>query len=67
MFMIIWTKKQILEISISDIFQNYLVKKLINNIYERYTAAVKKAFEIIKKSKFNINHRNNKNSNIFFA
>ena len=42
MFMIIWTKKQLLEISLSDIFQNYLVKKLINNIYERYTAAVKK-------------------------
>ena len=67
MFMIIWTKKQILEISLSDIFQNYLVKKLINNIYERYTAAVEKAFEIIQKSKFNINHRNNKNSNIFFV
>ena len=49
MFMIIWTKKQLLEISLSeislsDIFQNYLVKKLINNIYERYTAAVKKSF-----------------------
>ena len=46
--MIIWTKKHLLEISLSeislsDIFQNYLVKKLINNIYERYAAAVKKS------------------------